>query len=180
MTTDLPYLALAFQIVGHTPHDVWLILATLIGLGALQLREHVVPARRLALAPIGLGIYSLWSTTVTFGTHPGVVAAWAIGSAAAVFAVVSTRRLRWPRQVRSQGPGRFALQGSPWPLILMVSIFALRYALAVSLAFHPAWANVAAFGMAMSMLFGALSGLFAGRSLRILRSADRLGIYAGA
>ena len=67
--------------------------------------------------------------------------------------------------------GRFALRASPWPLIAMLSVFSLRYAVAVTLVFHRDWAAHAGFSLPLALVYGVLSGLFAARALRILRSA---------
>ena len=176
MPSNLPVATLVVEIVKHTPVYVWLILATLVALGALQMRDHTITTARLLLAPIGLGVFSLWSATASFGAHTDVTLAWALGVAASVAAAL---QLRWPRQVRSLGQGRFAVQGSPWPLVAMLTIFALRYTVAVSLVMHPELASALLFDLALALTYGALSGLFAGRALRILRSAGRrTGAYA--
>ena len=61
--------------------------------------------------------------------------AWLAGM---TLALLVNRALRWPRTVRAGADGSFVLRGSPWPLLLMWAIFRLRYAVAVTLVFHPA------------------------------------------
>ncbi len=168
MPSNLPLATVIVEIVRHTPPYVWAILAALVVLGSLQLRDHVITRARLALAPLGLGAFSLWGATMAFGAHPEVIAAWALGIALIVFA---NRWMRWPRAVRAEGNGRFALRGSPWPMVAMLSVFALRYAVAVTLAFHHELARDPAFSLGLALTYGALSGLFTARALRILRSA---------
>ena len=171
---DTPLLSAISMILSHTPTYVWMILAALVVLGALQWRDHVLTRTRLAIAPIGLGAFSLWGATAAFGLRTEVVACWAFGIG---LAVVANRWLRWPRNVRLDGSGGFAIGGSPWPLVLMLAIFALRYSVAVTLAFHPTWARDPAFSLALATVYGAVSGLFTARALRILRaspSASRL------
>ena len=168
MPSNLPLATVIVEIVKHTPTYVWLILAALVALGSLQVRDHVVTRPRLALPPLGLGAFSLWGATMAFGTRTEVIAAWALGSVLIVFA---NRWIRWPRTVRAEGGGRYALRGSLWPLIAMLSVFALRYAVAVTLVFHHDWARDPAFSLTSALAYGALSGLFAARALRILRTA---------
>ena len=168
MPSHLPLATVIVEIVKHTPTYVWLILAALVALGSLQLRDHVVTRARLALAPLGLGAFSLWGATMAFGPGTEVIAAWALGGVLVVFA---NRWIRWPRTVRAEGGGRLALRGSPWPLIAMLSVFALRYTVAVTLVFHHDWARDPVFSLTSSLAYGALSGLFAARALRILRAA---------
>ena len=168
MLSNLPLTTVIVEIVKHTPAYVWLILAALVALGSLQLRDHVVTPARLALTPLGLGAFSLWGATMAFGMRTEVIGAWALGGVLVVFA---NRWIRWPRTVRAESGGRFALRGSPWPLIAMLSVFGLRYSVAVTLAFHHDWARDPAFSLTTALAYGALSGLFAARALRILRSA---------
>ncbi|HEX7436967.1 MAG TPA: DUF6622 family protein [Caldimonas sp.] len=174
---DLPLSIVITEIIRHTPGYVWALLAALVVLGGLQLRDHRVPRARLALAPVGLGAFSLLGATMAFGAHGGVVGAWVLGMAL-VFA--ANRFLRWPRDVRADGSGGFALRGSPWPLVAMLGIFMLRYAVAVTLVFHREWATDTAFSLALALAYGALSGLFAARALRILRCAPTPRVYAAA
>ena len=168
MPSNLPLATVVVEIIKHTPAYVWLILLALVALGALQMRDHTMTRGRLVLAPVGLGAFSLWGATSAFGADADIVAAWAIGVA---LGIAAARGLRWPRQVRLDAQGRFALQGSPWPLVAMLSIFALRYAVAVSLVLYPELASVLLFDLGMALAYGALSGLFAGRALRILRAS---------
>lgn len=176
----MPDLALSIvitEIIKHTPGYVWAILGALIVLGAMQLRDHRVTRARLALAPVGLGAFSLWGATMAFGAHGGVIAAWVLGIA---LAFAANRFLEWPRDVRVDSSGGFALRGSPWPLVAMLGIFMLRYTVAVTLVFHRDWATDTAFSLALALAYGALSGLFAARALRILRCAPTPRAYPAA
>ncbi|MEO7335467.1 MAG: DUF6622 family protein [Caldimonas sp.] len=177
MPSDIPFSVLVVEIVRHTPTYAWVILAALVKLGAMQLRDHHISRLRLALAPIGLGAFSLWGATAAFGGRLEVVGAWLLGGA---LAVLANRWLQWPRNVRADANGGFAVGGSPWPLALMISIFLLRYAVAVTLAFHHELARDPLFGTGMACLYGALSGLFAARALRILGSASKASGYVTA
>jgi hypothetical protein len=161
-----PLSIVVLEVLKHTPYGVWAILALITLLGALQWRDQNLTRGRLLLAPIGLGAYALWSVSAQFGAAAAPV--WLAGMALA-FAV--NRGLRWPRTVAVGSDGRFALPGSVWPLLLMWAIFALRYAVAVALVFHPARARDAAFGAGSAALYGLLSGLFAARAWRVVQSA---------
>ena len=163
---SLPLSTVIVQIVQHTPSWVWGILAAITLLGLHQMRDHEMPRARLLLAPIGLGGYSLWGATAVFGID--AAAAWLAGLA---LALAVNQKLQWPRDVAVIGAGRFALKGSPWPLLLMWTIFAMRYALAVKLVFQPALAQQAAWAVGAPLVYGTLSGLFAARAWRVLQSA---------
>ena len=177
MPSDLPFWVVVFQVIRHTPGYVWAILAALIVLGLMQWRRHTMTRARLALAPLGLGAFSLWGATVAFGAHAPIVTAW-IGGIALAF--IANRWLRWPRDAGADGNGGFRLEGSPWPLVAMLSMFALRYAVAVTLVFHRDWAAYAGFSLPLALTYGALSGLFAARAWRILRIQPTPPVLAAA
>ena len=86
-------------------------------------------------------------------------------------ALLANHALRWPRTIDVAPDGRFVLRGSPWPLLLMWTLFGLRYAVTVTLVFHPAWARAGAMAIGVAALYGALSGLFTARAWRVLQSA---------
>jgi hypothetical protein len=167
MPGEMPLSFIVLEIVKRTPTWVWALLATLIVLGLLQMRERLYSRTRLLVAPISLGAYSLWGATSAFGMRPEVVVAWLAGMA---LAITANRVLQWPRGVRPEGQGNFLVPGSVWPLVLMMTIFALRYVGAVTLIFHRDWATDAVFSLGMSLAYGTLSGLFTARALQILGS----------
>jgi hypothetical protein len=166
MNVSLPLSVVVVEIFKHTPQWVWLILAAITLLGLMQLRDHTLSRGRLLLAPIGLGVYSLWGASSAFGA--AAVPAWLAGMALALWA---NRALRWPRTIGVAADGRFALRGSPWPLLLMWAIFALRYAVAVTLVFQPSLAGQVGMTIGVTLLYGLLSGLFTARAWRVLQSA---------
>ena len=110
MLSDLPFWTVVAQIIRHTPPYVWAILLALVALGLMQWRDHIVSRARLAIAPIGLGAFSLWGTTMAFGAQPAVVVAWLAGIA---LAIAANRWLRWPREVQPTADGRFACRLQP-------------------------------------------------------------------
>jgi hypothetical protein len=166
MSTQPPPSMAITQILSHTPHWVWAILAAITALGFMQWREHRVSRGRLLVAPIGLGVFSLWGAASAFGA--AAVPAWLSGMA---LAMLANRALRWPRQIDVGADGRFVLAGSPWPLLLMWALFALRYAAAVTMALQPGLAHSGWMMASLTTLYGALSGLFAARAWRVLQSA---------
>ena len=166
MDTNPPLSIVLVEIVKHTPHWVWAVLAAITLLGVMQLRAQRVSRVRLLAAPVALGAYSLWGASSVFGA--AAVPAWLAGMA---LAWLANRTLHWPRTIGLGADGRFELAGSPWPLLLMWTIFGLRYAVAVTLVFHPALARDAVAAIGAAVLYGALSGLFAARAWRVLQSA---------
>lgn len=169
MHPEAPLGTVIVAILSHTPGYVWAILAALVVLGSLQLRRQRMPRIRLLIAPVAMGALSLWSVTSAFGAKPAVIAAWLVGMGAAALV---NRALRWPRDVVRDGDA-FVVAGSALPLALMLAIFALRYAVAVSLVFHPEWRADPVFALPLALLYGTLSGMFTARAVRILTSGPR-------
>src|SRR6185436_3403930 len=161
---DLPHVIHA--IVQHTPHWVWAVLAAITVLGLLQLRTQRVSLARLLIAPIALGGYSLWGAAN--GSGMAAVPAWLIGW---LLALLVPRTWGPARAAVRGADGRFILPGSVAPLALMWTVFSLRYVVAVGFALDPALAHQPLVGLGAAALSGALSGLFAARSLRVLQSA---------
>ena len=169
MPASMPLGSVILAVISHTPLWVWSILALLVVLGSLQLRDHSLPRLRVLLQPVALGAYSLWGTAAAFGAHAVVLAAWGAGLVATLLLV---RQLRWPEAVRFDAvTNRFHVPGNAVPLVLMLTIFAVRYVVAVTLAFHQDWASDALFAAAASGVYGALSGVFSARALNILAAA---------
>jgi hypothetical protein len=169
MPASMPLFNVIVEVIRHTPHWVWAVLALLVVLGSLHLRAQHPARLRVALLPLALGCYSLWGAVSLFGLHSAVLLAWALG--VGLTACVS-RRFVWSQGIRHEpASDRFALPGSVWPLVLMLTVFAVRYSVVVTLVFHPDWAGDMGFAAGASAVYGMLSGLLAGRALYILGHA---------
>jgi hypothetical protein len=169
MPPGLPFHVVLAEIVKHTPPWVWLLLAALVVLGSLQLREHEQSRPRVMALPLAMGGFSLFGALSAFGLQAPVFAAWALGLGVTLFFGP-----RWPRSVRHVAArDRFVLAGSVLPLVAMLSVFAVRYAINVALVLHRDWAGGPGFAIGASLVYGALSGLFALRARHILASAHR-------
>jgi len=164
-------------ILKSTPTWVWGLFAALMALGASQTRDRSVSGLRVALLPVGMSAFSIWGTASAFATAPnaavlGVV--W-LAAAAAAFLLTALGRAagRYDPQTRV-----FQLPGSYVPLALIVMVFLTKYVVGVETAMQPAVVQEAAFTLPVAALYGAFSGLFAGRGARMWRLAA--GETAGA
>ena len=170
MPTQPPLSLLLVEIASHTPFWVWLILAVITSIGLRQTRDNIVTLRRLVIAPMALGLYSLIGSTLTFGASAGVVASWLSGLA---LATLASHTLDWPRKVRAVPGGRFALPGSVAPLLAMWAIFSLRYIGTVMVILHPGWAAEPWMKLGMPLAVGALSGVLLARTIAALKALRR-------
>lgn len=157
----------ALTVLQHTPVWVWAILAALVALGLVQSRDHVLSRGRLMLQPLALSAMSIYGAASSFGPHAAPVLGWLAG---AVLGAVLNRGLRLPRQVQPLAGGRWAIGGSWAPLALFMTIFWLRYAVAVSLVIVPGLSGQPMFAAAACALYGTASGLLAARAWRVLQT----------
>ncbi|MDM0046486.1 hypothetical protein QTH91_18490 [Variovorax dokdonensis] len=159
------------QILSHTPEWVFGLFALLVWLGARQLREGTVGLMRVSLMPlamIGLSLYGVWSA---FGNSPMALVGWA---AAAAVATMATQAIALPAVTRFDAATRsFRMAGSAVPLVLMMGIFFTKYVVGVLMAMHPELTHQASFAVGISTLYGAFSGMFFGRALRLWKLALR-------
>ncbi len=154
------------QILLHTPWWVWTLLCALLALGLWQRRSRHVAPPRLLILPLALLGLGLWSMAPGFLALPWTAALWAL---ALVFSTALGRRLPPPRGTRwLASTRRLRLPGSWLPLLLIVTIFSLRYAAGVALALNPGWRDLASVQGPLALMFGGLSGVFMGRALGLL------------
>ena len=159
------------QILAHTPTWVFAVFALLLWLGGRQLRANRIGLPRSAVMPVAMTGLSLYGVLSVFSHQPVAALAW--GAAALVAGFVVAQRTA-PAGTRYDAATRsFHLPGSAVPLALMMGIFFTKYAVGVQVALHPALANDAAFALGVSALYGAFSGMFAGRALRLWALARR-------
>jgi hypothetical protein len=162
----------ALTIVHRTPLWVWGLLIGLVGLGLSQWRDRQISLRRAVLPSLGLAVFGLFNLTGDLrGTDwiapalsvwlLSVVAVWTVGA-------------RYPLQTGTRydpASQRFHLPGSALPLLTILAIFFMKYAVGVELAMQPELRHNASFSLGLAALYGALTGLFALRPLKLWRLA---------
>ncbi|HYP83985.1 DUF6622 family protein [Variovorax sp.] len=167
--------SMLIQILSHTPTWVFGLFALLLWLGGRQLRAGQASLGRVAVMPVamtGLSVYGLFSS---FGHSPLALLAWPLAAAAAA-ALVLRRPL--PAGVRFERAARvFHMPGSAVPLVLMMSIFFTKYVVGVLSVMHPALVHQDIPALTVGLLYGAFSGIFLGRAVRLWRLA--LGAQGG-
>lgn len=162
----------AIDVVRQTPAWVGALLAFLIALGASSARDRHVAMARLVLLPVAMAGLALWGVESAFsatGRLAELLALWGAG-----FALVLRLGLRatvpagttWNADTR-----RFHLPGSWVPMGLILVVFLMKYGVGVQLAMEPALAHDLGFALAVTAVYGLLSGFFAARTARLLRLA---------
>ncbi|HMA07354.1 MAG TPA: DUF6622 family protein [Ramlibacter sp.] len=163
-------------VLQHTPSWVWGLLATLITLGLSQARTRTAGLARVALLPIAMTGLALWGTVSAFGgsTQFGpVLMAWLTAAVAALAAVAPFA----PPAGTTYDPATrsFHLPGSWVPLLLILGVFLTKYVVGVELAMQPSLAHDSQYTLVVGTLYGAFSGIFSGRAIRLWRLAARPG-----
>lgn len=152
------------QIVKGTPPWVWVLLAGLIALGAVQLRDRKMSRVRLLMLPVVMVVLSLLSTASAFEMASAALIGWVLGG---TIAVVALRQTAAPG-LTTRREGLYHVAGSWWPLILILCIFCMRYIVSVTLAIDPSWRQHLTFQAVCGLLSGIFAGVFLGRAFSVL------------
>lgn len=159
------------QVFLHTPKWVYILFATLLWLGARQLLASSVSLGRVTLVPIVMTGLSIYGVTSAFGDSSLSVPAWAAAAGAALTLVLKRGLPAGTRY--DEATRRFHVAGSAVPLLLMMGIFFTKCVVGATLAMHPEIRHDATFALAIALLYGVFSGVFAGRAVRLWKLAIR-------
>lgn len=165
------------QIISHTPLYVWAILAFLVYRGMLASQDREVTLRTMAILPIVMTALALMGIHGAFGLDGMPALFWLAGVAGG--AVLAWNLVNAADIGADPARGVLALRGSWAPMLLMLSIFVMKYAVAVSMGVVPALAHDTAFAAGVCALYGLFSGVFIGRLLRnlmVYRQAQLAGV----
>ncbi len=155
------------QIIANTPKWVFVLFFVLLALGISQMRTQSKSKKRVLIIPIVMFALSFLGVVSAFGKAAMPIGAWAMG----YIGLASLIGRGFP----SIGNGynlatkRFTIEGSTIPLGLMMSIFFLKYFVGASMGMNASFTQGAVFPIVVSLLYGAFSGVFAGRALRLLK-----------
>ncbi len=160
----------ALDIVRGTPAWVGALLVGLLALGWSATRARTVTTGQLALMPLAMLGLALWGVQAAFGAGGHFIALLALWAACFATLLAWGRRAAAPAGTAWDAAAqRFRLPGSWTPMALILGIFLLKYGIGVQLALEPALARNTGFALAVTALYGLLSGWLAARTLRVLR-----------
>lgn len=159
------------QVLSHTPPWVFALFVALLAFGLLQTRSRDVKAILAYVLPAGMVALSLSGIQSSFGFKPSPLAAWAVGLVA--IAVIGYKA--FPHEGISFDPanGTFYIPGSWVPLAVIMAIFFTKYAFAVMQGFGVAAAGSPITAVALSLIYGCLSGYFVARASSLVAAARR-------
>jgi hypothetical protein len=155
------------QILSNTPKWVFVLFFALLALGISQMRRSTKSRNRVLIMPIVFLVLSIAGVISAFGIAAMPLTAWAVG----YIALVSLMGRGFPSSGNGYNPEtkRFTIEGSAVPLGLMMGIFFLKYFVGASMGMHAGFTNDVAFPIVVSLLYGAFSGVFAGRAWRLIK-----------
>jgi hypothetical protein len=157
--------AMLQQIILNTPIWVWALLAFLIYRGILSSMDREIPVKRILIIPVIMLLLSAQGIVATFGISLATALSWL------PFMILGTL-LAWALFSRDSikafpQKGAIFQRGSWLPLVLMMGIFATKYAVGVSLALQPDHAHELLFATGICALYGLFNGVFIGQVLRV-------------
>jgi hypothetical protein len=157
------------EILQHTPHWVWWLLAALISLGVSQTRPQQRTLRAATAIPIAMAALSFYGVVSVFAAQSTALVAWAAAMLAAFVichAAGVGSRVRWLAAEQ-----RLLVPGSWVPLMLFLGLFIIKFGATVTLAMHPDLGIDWLFAASVGFAYGAFSGIFLARSLAMWRVA---------
>lgn len=141
----------------------------LLAAGYLQRKDRVVSRGRVSILPIAMIILSFYGVVSAFGIALIALTCWLVGIGVAVWVGVA---VAIPCGVSfSTETQTYFVPGSWVPLVLMMAIFFIKYAVGVILAWQLPVAIQPSFIGSISFCYGVFSGVFLAWALVIRRSA---------
>jgi hypothetical protein len=167
-------------IISRTPSWVWLLLVVLVVLGWTQTRTRQMTVVRATVLPIVMMGLSLFGVLSTFGANALPLGAWLVAlvvSAWAAKALGAWRGVTW-----SAATSRFEVPGSWLPMLIILSLFVVKFYVGVNVAMQPALKVDPQFSLIVCLIYGVFSGLFLARGLNfwtLMKSTPSLKLAAG-
>lgn len=159
-------------IISRTPVWVGGLLVGLVLLGLSQVKTRQASLTRLLITPTVMTILALYSMVSAFGANgqlTGVLSMWTVATGATLLLLA---RLPVPRGTRYDLQRKqFHLAGSWVPLVMILGIFLTKYIVGIETAMDPSLSRDPVFALTVSGLYGAFSGVFIARTLRLVRMA---------
>ncbi|MDI6025686.1 hypothetical protein QBK99_05655 [Corticibacterium sp. UT-5YL-CI-8] len=144
----------------HTPWWVFVILVYIVIIGIKTLRTRVVAFYQLAIAPTIFAVWGIYTLFRYFGFEP----LWMVIFAVAVLAGFA---VGWfisrTGELRPVGTGQVEISGNPITLIVVLTLFVLKYALGYWIATVPGANQTFEFLLIDAGVTGVAIGIFIGR-----------------
>lgn len=156
------------DIISHTPLWVFILLFILVLLGYSQTKDRVVSQSKIFILPTSMILLSFIGTLLAFNNNLLSILLWLTGISISLIVVLNISHAK--DIFYNQKKNEFHIKGSIIPLILMLSIFFLKYFIGVVTVKKPLLINQIEFIVIISLLYGLISGIFLARSIWVFRS----------
>lgn len=157
------------EIIKRTPLWVFALFVALLVMGYTQSKDRTLSRGKVAILPVVMIGLSFYGVISAFGIgRPLGLVSWFIG----IF-IAGLLSIKYPSPAGVSYSASDRLYSSPgsWlPLLLMMVLFSLKYAVGVILARRLPVADEPIFIASVSLGYGLISGLFLMRALVIWRS----------
>ena len=153
---------MVIEIIKHTPLWVWPVFVALVAYGWYQSLGRTVRRSRIALFPLAMITLSCSAVISTFGYSPLGIGCWLLGS---MSAIVLGLLLAPSRQTDTAVNGLVFIPGSWLPMVVLMGIFFMKYAVAICLARQLPIIDAPAFIGSVGFGYGLLGGVFLARTL---------------
>ncbi|WP_399311120.1 DUF6622 family protein [Undibacterium oligocarboniphilum] len=148
------------QILTHTPVWVWVLLGFLIYRGIKASQDREMSFWALTIIPVVMLLLSLQGLIQHFGLQLQLLGPWMLSL---LLTGALAMKYSTPDSIRILPAKIVFLKGSWLPLILMLSIFTLKYAENILIIMQPALRGDLIFTLVCSIVFGITNGLFFGK-----------------
>ena len=159
-------------ILTQTPKWVWTLLAALLWLGLSQTVSRTASLNRVTIMPLAMIGLSIFGVLTVFGSNLTILMVWLVIGAAMLALIL--RKKSFTAISYDAEKKLFSLPGSWVPLGLILGIFVTKYVVGVMTAMQPALAQDLNFALPVAAFYGAFSGVFLARAVRLWRIAFRI------
>ena len=157
-----------FQILSNTPIYAWILLALLVWKGLRARKIHIISWKDMLVFPLVMLGWSFYSAYQNYDVTSLLF--WILSLAAGIAMGPLTMRgqsFRFDKEKK-----QVELSGSWVPLVLMLSIFAVRYYLGASYGMHPELKGALSL-FTVECLAALIAGIFFGRFLGLWRRSKQ-------
>jgi uncharacterized membrane protein len=168
LVVDRGHIAFAQGVLAATPAWVFVLMVVLLAVGLAQWRDRQAGLARLLVFPVAMLVMSTVGLIQAFGV--GI----AFGVWLLVVAILGPVFGRLPmagRPIWNAATRQFQVRGSAMPLLIIATVFSLKFAVGVTMAVHPAVAAEPGFAVAVATAYGAVNALLGARAVQLIRMA---------
>ena len=152
------------QIVQHTPIWVFPLIAVVLWLGSINLRERTVPLRLLLVLPVVLLVLSIGNSIGTSAEPLFALVDWLFSATIGV--TIGWRLTQKPLLIDPRA-GRLTLPRTVVPLVVCIAIIVLRYAFGYLYGRYPELLADRTYALALIAGGALLGGVMFGRCARL-------------